>query len=313
LSQSVTSGIISATDRNDVHINDFESFLQTDAAINPGNSGGPLVNMLGQVIGINSAIVTGGRGNDGVGFAIPMDMASKVADSLIKSGKVQRARVGIALEPLTPAFAKQLGLDANIKGVVVSDIVPDSPASKAGLKRGDVITGFNGAPVVSVPTFRLTVSSSEAGKEFSLKYWREGKEHATTIVPAPFDKVVFAREKEAAKEAAPEATKDDDKVTISDFGLEVQPVTPELAAHLGHGKDVKGLLISSVKPGSPADAAGLERGQLITGVVKDRKVQPLTTVKEFQAVASKVDELALYVEAPDRPGGFVTLNKAKKD
>ena len=313
LSQSVTTGIISATDRNQVGINEFESFLQTDAAINPGNSGGPLVNMLGQVVGINSAIVTSTRGNDGVGFAIPIDMASTVADNLIQFGKVRRARVGIALEPLTPAFAKQLGLDANLKGVVVSDIVADSPASKAGLKRGDVITGFNGAPVLSVPTFRLTVSSSEAGKEFSLKYWREGKERTTKIVPAPYDQVVFDREKEVLKETAPESTKEAGKANIGDFGLEVQPVTPELAKQLGHVKDVKGLLISGVKAGSPAEAAGLERGQIITGVVKDRKVQPLTSVKEFEALASKAEELAVYVESPDKPGGFVTLNKAKKD
>jgi serine protease Do len=312
LSHSVTTGIISATDRNQVGINEFESFLQTDAAINPGNSGGPLVNMMGQVIGINSAIVTTTRGNDGVGFAIPIDMASTVADNLIQFGKVRRARVGIALEPLTPTFAKQVGLDANLKGVVVSDIVSDSPAAKAGLKRGDVITGFNGAPVVSVPTFRLTVSASEAGKEFSLKYWREGKEHTTNIVPAPYDQVVFEREK-APKEEAPEATKEAEKTTISDFGLEVQPVTPELAKQLGHGKDVKGLLISNVKAGSPADAKGLERGQLITGVVKDKKHQPLTSVKEFESLASKADEMALYVESPDQPGRYVTLSKAKKD
>ena len=108
LSQTVTTGIISATERNDVHINEYESFLQTDAAINPGNSGGPLVDMDGRVVGINSAIVTGSRGNDGVGFAIPIDLAAQLADKLIKDGKVQRAGIGIGLDPLTPALAKQL-------------------------------------------------------------------------------------------------------------------------------------------------------------------------------------------------------------
>ena len=270
--------------------------------------------MLGQVIGINSAIVTSGRGNDGVGFAIPIDMASTVADNLIQFGKVQRSRVGIALEPLTPVFAKQMGLDPNIKGVVVGDIVPNSPAAKAGLQRGDVITGFNGGPVMSVPTFRLTVSSSEAGKEFSLKYWREGKEHTTTIVPAPFDKVVFAQEKEAKdKEETPEASKPVEKATISNFGLEVQPLTAELAAHFGHAKDAKGLLISGVKPGSPAEAAGIEPGELITRVVKDKRPQPVVSVKEFESLVSKADDVALYVESHDRPGRFVTITKAKKD
>src|SRR4051812_17979975 len=153
LSQTVTTGIISATERNEFGINgpdSYESFLQTDAAINPGNSGGPLVDMSGRVIGINSAIVSGSRGNDGVGFAIPIDLASNVADKLIKDGKVSRARIGIALEALAPAMAKQLGIDPQTKGVLVNDVVPGSPADKAGLKSGDVITEFNGAPIASV-------------------------------------------------------------------------------------------------------------------------------------------------------------------
>jgi serine protease Do len=323
LSHSVTTGIISATDRNTVGINEFESFLQTDAAINPGNSGGPLVNMSGQVVGINSAIVTGGRGsmvsggNDGVGFAIPIDMASTIADNLIKFGKVRRSRVGIALEPLTPVLAKQLGLDANVKGVVVGDIVPGSPAEKAGLKPGDVITGFNGLTVASVPTFRLTVSASESGKDFALKYWRDGKERTTTIVPAPSEQVVFDQEKALAKdrdkEKEAEKKPEAEKAAIGDFGLEVQELTGELATQFGLKKDLKGLLVSGVKPGSPAEAAGLEPGAVITRMVKDQKVQGVTTVKAFEAAASKADEIAVYVESANRTGHFVTLSKVKKD
>jgi serine protease Do len=318
LSHSVTTGIVSATDRNSLGINKFESFIQTDAAINPGNSGGPLVNMAGQVVGINAVIMTGSSspmargGNDGVGFAIPIDMASTVADNLIKFGKVRRARVGIELATLTPAFAKQLGLDPETKGVVVGKILPGSPADKAGLKEGDVITGFNGAPVTSIPTFRLTVSSSEAGKELPLKYWRDGREHTARVVLAPADQVVFPQER-AERDTAPEATREPEKADISGFGLEVQPVTPELAAQFGHPKDAKGLLVSSVKPGSPAEAAGIEAGQLIMRVVKDRKVQSVTSVKDFEALAGKSDELALYVEQADQVGRFVTLSKAKKD
>jgi len=318
LSHTVTTGIISATDRNQVGINEFESFLQTDAAINPGNSGGPLVNLSGQVVGINSAIVTGGRsglmgsgGNDGVGFAIPIDMASTIADNLIQFGKVRRSRVGIALEPLTPAFAKQLGLDPNTKGVVVGDIVANSPAARAGLKPGDVITGFNGSAVASVPSFRLTVSASEAGKEFKIKYWRDGKEQTTTIVPAPYDQVSFGEGRGSKPAPKADAAKEPEKVNLGDFGLELQALTPELATQFGHAKDAKGLLVSGVKPGSPADAAGLEAGQLVSKVVKDRKVQTLSNVKDFEALAEKAEELALYVETPGSPGRFVTLNKAK--
>jgi serine protease Do len=315
LSHSVTTGIVSATDRNSLGINEFESFIQTDAAINPGNSGGPLVNMAGQAVGINSVIMTGSgaRGNDGVGFAIPIDMASKVAENLIKFGKVRRARVGIALGVLTPALAKQFGLDSGINGVLVDEVVPGSPADKAGLKQGDVITGFNGSPVASVPTFRLAVSSSEAGKEFTLKYWRDGRERTTTIVPAPADQVVFDQERGAARRSTPEVSKDGEKSEIKGFGLEVQPLTPELAAQFGYTKDAKGLLINGVQSGSPAEAADLEQGQLITRVVKDKKVQAVSTVKEFEDLAGKADELAVFVEQPDRPGRFVPLSKVKKD
>jgi serine protease Do len=317
LSQSVTTGIISATDRNDLGINDvpnaYESFLQTDAPINPGNSGGPLVNMDGQVIGVNSAIVTGGRGNDGVGFAIPIDLASTVAENLIKHGKVRRSRVGISLDPLTPVIAKQLGLDPKTKGVVVGEVLQGSPADKAGLRTGDVITGFNGQPVVNLPTFRLTVASSESGKEFGLAYWRDGKELTTTIVPAPADQVVFEQEKAQQERARePEKVAEAPTAKLGDFGLDVQPLTPELAAQFGHKKDAKGLLISNVKDDSPAADAGLEPGLLITKVVKDQRPQAVTSVKDFQSLAGKADEIALYVESPKGQGHFVTLSKAKK-
>src|SRR5262245_51718184 len=139
LSQSVTTGIISALERNSVGINEYESFIQTDAPINRGNSGGPLVNMDGQVIGVNSAIVSGSSGNDGIGFAIPIKMATSVADMLIKEGKVRYARIGVQLAPLTPALCRQLGLDEGTKGVLVGDVVRGKPADKAGLKQGDVI------------------------------------------------------------------------------------------------------------------------------------------------------------------------------
>jgi serine protease Do len=317
LEQTVTQGIISATERNDVHINSYESFLQTDAPINPGNSGGPLVNMDGEVIGINSAIVTGSRGmggsggNDGVGFAIPIDMASNVADKLIKDGKVSRARIGIALEPLTPAFAKQFGLDGKTKGVVVGQILKGSPAEKAGLKSGDIITGFNGQPVVSVPTFRLNVAACDVGKSYPVTYYREGKEQTTSIAPAPAEKVVFDVEKPAESDQPEAKLADSAKVELKDFGLEVQAVTPELANSLGHAKDVQGVLISSVKEGSPAEAAGLEQGMVITKVVKDKKINAVKSVKDFQDLAGKSDELALYVQGAKGPGHFVTLSKQK--
>jgi len=311
LSQTVTTGIISATERNDVGINSYESFLQTDAAINPGNSGGPLVNMEGQVIGIDSAIVTGSRGNDGVGFAIPIDMASHVADKLIKNGKVSRARVGILLGVLSPAMAKQFGIDPKTKGVMVESVLPGSPAEKAGLKSGDVIVEFDGNPVVNVPSFRLTVASSEAGKSFKLSYYREGKIHTTTITPAPSEQVPYeaerSRDVEKPESAQPEKTE------VKDFGFEVQALTPELAKQFGLKSGVQGLLISSVKDGSPAEAAGLEAGMVISKVVRDHRPQAVKSVKDLQDVISKSDDVAVYIESSKGPGHFVTLTKAKKD
>jgi len=315
LEQSVTTGIISATDRNSVGINDYESFIQTDAAINPGNSGGPLVNMDGEVVGINSAIVTGGRGNDGVGFAIPIDLAHTIADNLIKHGKVKRSRVGIALDPLSPVMARQLGLGEKGKGVVVGTVLPNSPAAKAGLKPGDVITAFDGHPVVSLPKFRLMVAASESGREFPVTYWRDGKEQTTKIVPASADTVVFEQEKAREKAADDDGDKDakrTEKAVVGDFGLEVQALTPELAAQFGHPKDTKGLLVSDVKEGSPAADQGLEPGMLISKVVRNQRVTALASVKEFQDLAGKSDELALYVQSPKGVAHFVTLSKSKK-
>jgi serine protease Do len=311
LEQSVTTGIISATERNDVHINEYESFLQTDAAINPGNSGGPLVDMSGRVVGVNSAIVSGSRGNDGIGFAIPIDLASGIADKLIKDGKVQRARIGIALQPLTPVLAKQLGLDPQTKGVIVGKVLPGSPADKAGLKSGDVITAFNDKPIASLPAFRMTVAASETGKSYELTYYREGKERTATITPAPSDKVVFDEEKGSSPDR--ESRSEPAKASIDDFGLEVQPLTGDLARSLGMAADVQGLLVTSVKEGSPAEAAGIQAGNVITKVIRDQKIQPVKTVEEFRDLAGKSDELALFVQSKEGPGHFVSLSKSKKD
>jgi len=319
LSQSVTMGIISATERNNLGINasngivdTYESFIQTDAPINPGNSGGPLVDMDGRVIGINSAIMSrGGGGNDGVGFAIPIDMASNVAEKLIKDGKVNRARIGVAIGPLTPAAARILGIDAKTKGLIVEQVVGGSPADKAGLKPGDVIVRFNHEQIASVHSFRNNVAASDIGKAYPLTYVRDGKEHSTEVVLGSSERVVFEQEKESTKE--PEAKVEVEKTKINDFGLEVQPLTADLAKGLGVA-GAQGVLISSVKEGSPAEAAGLAPGMVITQVAaKGKKVQELRDVKAFESIARDSDELLLHVKSSDVRGAYITLSKAKKD
>lgn len=319
LSQSVTMGIVSATERNNLGINEgmdsYESFIQTDAPINPGNSGGPLVDMDGRVVGINSAIMSGGRagyggGNDGVGFAIPIDLASQVAEHLIKDGKVNRARIGVGIKPLTPVEAKALGIDPKTKGALVEMVVPGSPADKAGLKSGDVIVGFNGKPIANTNAFRMNVAASQIGKPYNLTYYRDGREHSTQVVLSSSEQVVFDQEKESAGSHG--TTPEVPKTAINDFGLEVQPLTPELARGLGI-KETSGLLISSVKEGSPAEAKELKPGMVITQVVKDKRIQAVGSVKDFQALAASSHDLMFYVKSNDIPSGgaFVTLSKSK--
>jgi serine protease Do len=312
LSQSVTTGIISALERNSVGINEYESFIQTDAPINMGNSGGPLVDMDGNVIGVNSAIVSGSRGNDGIGFTIPINMAANVADMLIKDGKVHYARVGIKMAPLTPVLARQLGLNEGTKGILVGGVLPGSPADKAGLKEGDVIIGFAGEKVVNGSSFRLKVATSEASKSQELVYVRDGKERKTSIVPAPADKVVFDEEKDGQSSRSFESRNEPAKMTVEAFGLELQPLTSELAKPLGLPADQKGLLVSSVKDGSSAAEEGIQEGDVITKVIRDRRIQPLSSVKEFQDLASKNEEVSVYVQRGKTGGRYVTLSKQAK-
>jgi serine protease Do len=306
LSQSVTTGIVSALERNSVGINGiegYESFIQTDAPINQGNSGGPLVNMDGEVIGINSAIVSGGRGNDGIGFTIPINMAKSVAEMLIKDGKMHYARIGVRLAPLTPALARQLGLDPNTKGILVGGVLPGSPAEKAGLKEGDIIVGYAGDKVVNGSSFRLKVATSETSKPQDLVYLRDGKERTTSIIPAPEDKVVFDEDKQEGSSTAVSKTE------VEGSGLELQPLTSELAKALGLPANQKGLLVASVKDGSPAAEEGIQEGDVITKVFKDKKIQPVTNLKDFQDLASKNDEVSFYVQRGKLGGRYVTLSK----
>ena len=318
LSQTVTAGIISATERNSVGINKYEAFIQTDAAINPGNSGGPLVDLNGRVIGINSAIVTATRANAGVGFAIPIDMAVSLADKLIKDGKINRALLGIGLAPLTPSLAKQLGLDAKTTGIVVAKVdpsrpavVPGSPADKAGLKEGDVLTGFQGEPILNGPSFRNLISTSDIGKPFELTYFRDGKEQKTSVVLAHAEEVTARLDQNendsapAREKAAPEAVK------LDDLGLGVQPLTPALAEQFGFSKGAEGVIVASVKEGSPAEDAELKVGDLISRVIVAKKVQPVKGVDDLKA-ADKGDEFGLYVERAGEAGHFVTLSKVGK-
>jgi serine protease Do len=309
--QTVTSGIVSALNRNENHIlgsdGSYEDFIQTDAAINPGNSGGPLVDLEGKVIGINAAIATSTRSSAGVGFAIPIDMAGNLADRLIKDGKVTRAMVGVELlpQPLTPVLAKSLGLDPKTKGVFVGKVRPGSPGEKAGLKTDDIITEFNGNPVKSVASFRNIVSSSELGKEFSLTYLRDGQEKVAKVTLVPYQIANVSQDQPEVEEDVKTAP----KTAVNEFGFDVQELTPDLAKQFGFGASEKGLIISDVAEGSAAEANGLQAGMIVTKVVKDKKIVPVTSAKQFQELASRSNELTLSAHAPGLPSRYFTLAK----
>jgi len=256
LNQTLTLGVISAKGRSRVGIAEYEDFIQTDAAINPGNSGGALVNLQGELIGINTAIKSEGGGSIGIGFAIPSNMAKAIMDSLLKNGRVVRGFLGVSLQELTPALATSIGLKES-KGALVADVVPGEPADQAGLKAGDVIVESNGKPVEDMMHFRNEIAETAPGASLSLKVWRNGKTLDLTLVVGEMQEKGEAGAKpEAAGEAEDE----------SPLGISARNLSPDLAQRLNLDPDARGVVITHVEPGSRADEAGLAEGDLIVSV-----------------------------------------------
>lgn len=261
LNASVTVGVVSAKGRNQLHITDFEDFIQTDAAINPGNSGGPLLDVDGEVIGINTAIVSGSGGYMGIGFAIPSNMAVRIMDQLIKQGSVKRGFLGVTLQPIDTDLAQFYKLDKP-HGALITEIAKGSPADEAGLKQEDVILSYNAIAIENnLSSFRNAVSFMTPGSKLHLKIVRDGKikEIVVTISLVPDDKVVAT---------AP----------LGKLGFQVQNLTPELSEQFGYANE-KGVVVSTVKPGSPASEAQIRPGSLIVAVNR----QKVTSLNEFNA------------------------------
>jgi len=259
LTGSVTSGIVSAKGRNDLRMNMYEDFLQTDAAINPGNSGGPLVNLEGKVIAINSAIKTRTGGFQGVGLAIASNLARNIMGQLLKDGVVRRGYLGVSIRDVDAEMASRLGLKTHT-GVYVAQASEGKPAAKAGIQGGDIVTAVAGQPVKTGHDLQRLVSSLPVGKPTQVTVLREGqpKEFAVTIEEQPED-----LEAAAAPRRAPPRGEAQDEVSLDKVGIEVTDLTPELADQFGLNEGVKGVLITQVKFNTPAGLAGIKRGMVI--------------------------------------------------
>lgn len=267
LSHTLTVGVVSAKGRSSIGLADYENFIQTDAAINPGNSGGPLLNLDGKVVGMNTAIFSHNGGYMGIGFAIPINMAKAIEEQLVKNGSVTRGYLGIVIQNLTPELAKSFGLKDQ-KGILVAQVSEDSPAEKAGLKKGDVVVAFSGKPVEKVGPFRNQVALLAPGTKEKIEIIRNGdrKTITLTIGKLPEDK--------AADIGSPRS--------MEKLGLMVQNLTPELAHQFGI-EDQKGVVVTQVFQGSLAELAGINPGAIIQEVNRE----PVSNVKEFEKAVSK--------------------------
>ncbi|MEM7391312.1 MAG: DegQ family serine endoprotease, partial [Verrucomicrobiota bacterium] len=250
LSETLTVGVVSAKGRSNIGLADYENFIQTDAAINPGNSGGPLLNAQGEVIGINTAIYSRSGGYMGIGFAIPIDMASQITEQLIESGKVQRGQLGVLIQDLTMDLATSFDLDST-DGILVAQIGEDSPAEQAGVEMGDVILELNGQPVENVSTFRNDIAATRPGTDVELLILRDGSETSLNVEIGSMEKGHSL------------ARSENDR--LKQLGFSVEAITPQVAQRLGERSEA-GVLIDAVEPGSVAAAAGLRPGQLIRSV-----------------------------------------------
>jgi serine protease Do len=302
LKSSVSLGIVSALGRGSVGITEYEDFIQTDAAINPGNSGGALVNMHGELIGINTAIFSRTGGSEGVGFAIAVSIAKDIADSLISSGKVVRGWMGVAIQELTPALAQSFQLPEDHKGgVLISEVHEGGPSAKAGLHRGDVILHYGGKNVRDVNHLRNIVARTPVGKQMDIVVLRNGEETTLSIElgERPSDEILA----KGGQRGAPPSMAPPDNVLA---GITVEPLSAEKRRQLNLSEDVKGVLVAKVEPGSSAEAAGLQEGDLIQEVSRE----VIENLDDYQRIASKISKEELVVLLLNRRGNnlFVAVN-----
>ena len=273
LTQSVTMGIVSAVGRASMGIAEYEDFIQTDAAINPGNSGGALVNIRGELVGINTAIFSQSGGNMGIGFAVPSNLARSIMEQLVKGGKVVRGWLGVAIQELTPELAAQFGL-ADTKGVLVSDVMDDSPAKKAGFERADVITEYDGRAMDSPTHLRNAVAQTPIGRKVPIKLIRDKK-------PKTIDVTIVEQPKSFGQPGA-----EDNGESTAPTGvlsdIDVRELNEELASRYGIKTTERGVVVVRVRGGSTAEEMGVREGDIVLEV--NRK--PVTSLKSYERAVS---------------------------
>jgi serine protease Do len=301
LRQTVTMGIISGVGRGGMGIVDYENFIQTDAAINMGNSGGALVDIKGELLGINTAIFSRTGGNQGVGFAIPANLARDVMQSLRDKGRVVRGYIGASVQPLTPELAEAMKLKGQPTGALVGEVAPKTPSEKAGLKTGDVITTVNGKKINDAQELRLMIGSMQPGTRVQIEVNREGQKKTFDVELAEMPPGTTA---EGGPEASPEESAQPEKTTVFG-GVAVADVTDDIRTALNLPKDVQGAVIAEVDADSPAGKAGLREGDVIQEVNKQR----VKSAKDLVAASKKLkpnEKILIRIYSQGR-SGYVAL------
>jgi serine protease Do len=293
LGGTATTGIVSARAR-DINSGPYDDYIQIDAPINRGNSGGPLFDINGKVIGVNTAIFSPNGGNVGIGFAIPSALAKSIVEQLHAHGKVERGWFGVQIQTVTEDLAKGLGLKEP-QGALVASVVADSPAAKAGVQTGDVITAYNGKQVTRMRDLPRMVAETKANVRVNINVWRHGKEHTltTTIARMPGEQTVAVNDREAVKGGK--------------LGLALAPIMPETRQQYQLPENIKGAIIVGVRPDSPAAEAGLRVGDVITMVGQKPVSSPQDVTDQVKRTTGKHESVLLLVKRGDTQE-FVAIN-----
>jgi len=295
--QTVTEGIVSATDRGNVGIEAYENFIQTDAAINPGNSGGALVDIEGRLIGINTAILSRSGGSQGVGFAIPSNIARNVMESLIAHGHVTRGYLGVLIQNVTPALAQEFKLK-NQSGALIGDVVDDGPAAKAGFKPGDVVLEFNGKPVTDSRHLQLAVAGTKPGSQVTVEILRNGEKKTLNVT---------IKQLPGTEELA-ETNSENGRDTGTLNGVGVSDLDQQYRNEFNIPKNIKGAVVTQVEPGSAAAEAGLKPGD----VIEDINHHPVQSADEAVKLTENTKSKRTLLRVWDKGGShYIVVDESR--